>query len=296
MLGRALFSVALGRDLRLADLTSRRALEHGLTATVSASDDYGPSQRFAASALESGFAGVRYLVRHDPAQKLYGVALFAPAGVPVRTMRSGPKVTTVRSRPSSCNGPCASSGTGSCPRRSSASRLTSGDTRPASPSMGRRRCLTAMEGPRCSVYLSPPAWRSASSPPPLRRRWRRSSSERRPSATTAAPSAWSPASTRPSSHSLARSSSPLRRCVAGSRSSGVRRELARIGRPRRQHCYVAEAARPEPRAALRDGESWEIGLATSGKRIAETARVTLRHQDDAHWVSAAARRLGCYGG
>ena len=80
VLGRALFSVALGRDLRLADLTSRRALEHGLTATVSASEDYGPSQRFAAAALEAGFAGVRYLVRHDPAQKLYGVALFAPAG------------------------------------------------------------------------------------------------------------------------------------------------------------------------------------------------------------------------
>lgn len=82
VLGRALFSVALGRDLRLADLTSRRALEHGVTATVGASEDYAPSQAFAAAALEAGFAGVRYLVRHDPAQKLYGVALFAPAGVP----------------------------------------------------------------------------------------------------------------------------------------------------------------------------------------------------------------------
>lgn len=86
ILGRALFSVALGRDLRLADLTSRRALEHGVTATISASEDYGPSQAFAAAALDAGFAGVRYLVRHDPAQKLHGAALFAPAGVPEATL------------------------------------------------------------------------------------------------------------------------------------------------------------------------------------------------------------------
>jgi hypothetical protein len=28
----------------------------------------------------AGFAGIRYWVRHDPAQKLHGVALFGPAG------------------------------------------------------------------------------------------------------------------------------------------------------------------------------------------------------------------------
>jgi hypothetical protein len=73
---RALFTVTLGTDLRLADLTSRRALQFGVTASVGADEDYTGSQEFAARAVEAGFAGVRYFVRHDPAQKLYGIALF----------------------------------------------------------------------------------------------------------------------------------------------------------------------------------------------------------------------------
>ena len=32
-------------------------------------------------AVQEGFAGVRYLIRHDPAQKLLGIALFSNAGV-----------------------------------------------------------------------------------------------------------------------------------------------------------------------------------------------------------------------
>lgn len=79
---RRLFTVALGRELKLADLTSRRALSFGVTAAVGAGESYAPSQRFAADAIAAGFDGVRYLVRHDPAQKLYGVALFGPAGAP----------------------------------------------------------------------------------------------------------------------------------------------------------------------------------------------------------------------
>jgi RES domain len=79
---RSLFSVELARDLRLADLTSRRALEFGVTASLGANEEYDASQAFALRAVEAGFAGVRYLVRHDPAQRLYGVALFADAGAP----------------------------------------------------------------------------------------------------------------------------------------------------------------------------------------------------------------------
>jgi RES domain len=79
---RSLVRVALGRDLPLADLTSRRALRFGVTASLGAGEDYEDSQRFARRALESGFAGVCCLVRHDPAQRLYGVALFGPAGAP----------------------------------------------------------------------------------------------------------------------------------------------------------------------------------------------------------------------
>lgn len=80
--GRALLSVKLGRDLKLADLTSRRALQFGVTASLGANEAYADSQAFAVNAVEAGFAGVRYLVRHDPAQQLYGIALFSEAGAP----------------------------------------------------------------------------------------------------------------------------------------------------------------------------------------------------------------------
>ncbi len=79
---RAMLSVELGRDLRLADLTSRRALGFGLTASIGANEHYDGSQAFASEAARAGFDGVRYLVRHDPAQQLYGIALFGPPGAP----------------------------------------------------------------------------------------------------------------------------------------------------------------------------------------------------------------------
>jgi hypothetical protein len=77
---RWLMSVRVGRDLRLADLTSRRALQFGVTASLGANEQYGDSHVFAADALGAGFAGIRYLLRLDPAQKLYGIALFGEAG------------------------------------------------------------------------------------------------------------------------------------------------------------------------------------------------------------------------
>jgi hypothetical protein len=41
---------------------------------------YEESQAFAISAVHAGFGGIRYLLRHDPAQHLYGVALFGEPG------------------------------------------------------------------------------------------------------------------------------------------------------------------------------------------------------------------------
>lgn len=79
---RSLLIVALKRNLRLADITARRALSFGVTASLGAGEEHEDSQTFAAQALEDGFDGVRYFVRHDPAQKLYGVALFAQARTP----------------------------------------------------------------------------------------------------------------------------------------------------------------------------------------------------------------------
>lgn len=80
VLDRWLMTVRLGRDLRLADLTSRRALAFGVTASLGADERYDASQAFAVDAVRAGFDGIRYLVRHDPAQKLYGIALFGEAG------------------------------------------------------------------------------------------------------------------------------------------------------------------------------------------------------------------------
>ncbi len=87
---RSLLAVALKRDLRLADITARRALSFGVTASLGANEHYDESQKFAVQALENGFDGVRYFVRHDPAQKLYGLALFAQAGIPDPANRQWP--------------------------------------------------------------------------------------------------------------------------------------------------------------------------------------------------------------
>jgi hypothetical protein len=82
VLERSLFSAALGRDLRLADLTSRRALGFGVTSSLGAGDRYDEAQAFASDAANAGFDGIRYLVRHDASQQLYGLALFGQAGAP----------------------------------------------------------------------------------------------------------------------------------------------------------------------------------------------------------------------
>ena len=78
--GRSLFGAQLGRDLKLADLTSHRALQFGVTATLGANAEYRESQAIAADAVAAGFDGLRYFVRHDPAQNLAGLALFAQTG------------------------------------------------------------------------------------------------------------------------------------------------------------------------------------------------------------------------
>lgn len=82
LLHRTLLAVELGRDLRLADLTSRRALGFGVTAALRADERYDDSQAFAVQAAQAGFDGIRSLVRHDPAQQLYGIAVFGPVGAP----------------------------------------------------------------------------------------------------------------------------------------------------------------------------------------------------------------------
>jgi hypothetical protein len=79
---RRLARVEFAHDLRLADVTSRRALRFGITAEVGVGGDYDKSQELASAAATAGYDGVRWWVRHDPKQRLVGIALFGPTGAP----------------------------------------------------------------------------------------------------------------------------------------------------------------------------------------------------------------------
>jgi hypothetical protein len=92
---RILTDLRAGRDLRLADLVSRRALSFGVTASLGADEDYSRSHDFAAAAVGAGFDGVRYRARHDPALRLTNVALFAAAGAPGTTDATWPPRVSV---------------------------------------------------------------------------------------------------------------------------------------------------------------------------------------------------------
>jgi hypothetical protein len=68
--------------VRLADCGSAWCRKFGLTGEVHSTPDYARTQAWAAAFAGAGFGGVRYLLRHDPSQRLAGVALFGPAGAP----------------------------------------------------------------------------------------------------------------------------------------------------------------------------------------------------------------------
>lgn len=86
--------VSLSSDVVLADCASTRALAFGVDASVHSASNYARTQEWAVAFHAASFDGVRYLVRHDPSQRLVGVALFGPAGEspstgPVSTERIG---------------------------------------------------------------------------------------------------------------------------------------------------------------------------------------------------------------
>jgi hypothetical protein len=64
----------------LADLTSPACRGFGLTAEIHSTPDYAVTHRWAAALAAAGFAGICYLLRHDPSAHSAGVALFGPAG------------------------------------------------------------------------------------------------------------------------------------------------------------------------------------------------------------------------
>jgi hypothetical protein len=75
-------------EARLADVASRRCRRFGLTAEVHSSPDYSFTQVWAAALWQAGFDGIYYLLRHDPSQRLAGVALFGTTGAQPGTILS----------------------------------------------------------------------------------------------------------------------------------------------------------------------------------------------------------------
>jgi hypothetical protein len=63
----------------------------GLTAEVHSTTDYDPTQGWALTFQEAGYAGIRYKARHDPRGQLVSIALFGSD----KTPRSAAKTTTI---------------------------------------------------------------------------------------------------------------------------------------------------------------------------------------------------------
>jgi RES domain len=63
-------------DRPLADCTVEEARGFGVTAEIHAGQDYALTQSWAQAFRRAGFAGIRYRLRHDPAQSLVGIAYF----------------------------------------------------------------------------------------------------------------------------------------------------------------------------------------------------------------------------
>lgn len=68
-------------EIHLADCTSGLSRMFGITGEIHSTSDYSVTQRWAAGFAQAGFDGIYYLLRHDPGQRLAGVALFGPAGL-----------------------------------------------------------------------------------------------------------------------------------------------------------------------------------------------------------------------
>ncbi len=78
----------LGVGVRVADMTSNRAVGFGVTAEMFTTLDSGITQLWAAALRRAGFAGIRYWARHDLEHTVACVAVFADAGGPSEGVRN----------------------------------------------------------------------------------------------------------------------------------------------------------------------------------------------------------------
>jgi hypothetical protein len=77
---RDISTVIVRRDLRLADATSNRAIQFGLTSEMFTTTDYPLTQQWAKALHEAGFDGIRYWARHDLKHVDACIAVFAASG------------------------------------------------------------------------------------------------------------------------------------------------------------------------------------------------------------------------
>ncbi|MFZ2529331.1 MAG: RES family NAD+ phosphorylase [Rhodococcus sp. (in: high G+C Gram-positive bacteria)] len=77
---RSISTLAAGRELWVADMTSNAAIQFGVTSEISTTIDYPLTQQWARALRDAGFDGIRYWARHEMTHADACVALFAPSG------------------------------------------------------------------------------------------------------------------------------------------------------------------------------------------------------------------------
>jgi RES domain len=72
-------------EVTVADLTSNRAVQYGVTAEIFTTVDYALAQLWASAFNKAGFDGIRYWARHDLAHTAACLALFGASGAPKKS-------------------------------------------------------------------------------------------------------------------------------------------------------------------------------------------------------------------
>lgn len=90
--GRSISALRIAGTRTVADLTSNRGTEFGVTAEIFTTGNYQLTQRWATALHGAGYTGVRYWARHDLAHQHACVALFGESGD--RTAVAGHDVDT----------------------------------------------------------------------------------------------------------------------------------------------------------------------------------------------------------
>lgn len=72
--------LSVPHEIALADCTTSQARGFGVTGEIHSTVARQTTQAWARAFARAGFGGVRFYLRHDPAQQQVGFALFGPGG------------------------------------------------------------------------------------------------------------------------------------------------------------------------------------------------------------------------